>query len=260
MLTELKLTNFRIFDDQVTVRFRPITVLIGRNSSGKSSIIKFLLMLQQSLDPGNPQFLSPEGERVRLGIFSELKNTPSRKRNLSFELATKMPNIRPGPAMSDRITSFKGVARTTLRCKTGATVSYSKRGNIGRASSSLVNETSDRALIRVISSILEDSTFLDRPSQSAAEKAAARLEKSMGEQVERLKEDFIKEAKDFVVNTELLAILRYQINSIRHLSAVRDEAQRVHHCISSTDRLCGSKWTICPAPSPADDRRRRRAI
>ena len=35
MLTELKLSNFRIFDDEVTVRFRPITVLIGRNSSGK---------------------------------------------------------------------------------------------------------------------------------------------------------------------------------------------------------------------------------
>ena len=48
MLTELKLSNFRIFNDEVTVRFRPITVLIGRNSSGKSSIIKFLLMLQQS--------------------------------------------------------------------------------------------------------------------------------------------------------------------------------------------------------------------
>ena len=50
MLTELKLSNFRIFDDEVTVRFRPITVLIGRNSSGKSSIIKFLLMLQQSAE------------------------------------------------------------------------------------------------------------------------------------------------------------------------------------------------------------------
>ena len=35
VLTELKLSNFRIFDDEVTVRFRPITILIGRNSFGK---------------------------------------------------------------------------------------------------------------------------------------------------------------------------------------------------------------------------------
>ena len=61
MLTELRISNFRIFDDEVSVRFRPITVLIGRNSSGKSSIIKFLLMLQQSMDPGRSQF-SPQRE------------------------------------------------------------------------------------------------------------------------------------------------------------------------------------------------------
>ena len=85
MLTELRLTNFRIFDDEITVRFRPITVLIGRNSSGKSSIIKFLLMLQQSLDLGRSQFLTAEGEKVDLGLFSDLKNTNSSKRNLKFE-------------------------------------------------------------------------------------------------------------------------------------------------------------------------------
>ena len=62
MLTELKLSNFRIFDDEVTVRFRPITILIGRNSSGKSSIIKFLLMLQQSAEYGRYQFLTPRGD------------------------------------------------------------------------------------------------------------------------------------------------------------------------------------------------------
>ena len=64
MLTELKLTNFRIFNDEVTVRFRPITILIGRNSSGKSTVIKFLLMLQQSVTPGSSQFLTPEGDSV----------------------------------------------------------------------------------------------------------------------------------------------------------------------------------------------------
>ena len=77
MLTELKLSNFRIFDDEVTVRFRPITVLIGRNSSGKSSIIKFLLMLQQSAEYGRSQFLTPEGSRVSLGAFRALEEFPN---------------------------------------------------------------------------------------------------------------------------------------------------------------------------------------
>ena len=35
MLTGLNLTNFRIFDDEVTVRFRPITILIGKKQRRK---------------------------------------------------------------------------------------------------------------------------------------------------------------------------------------------------------------------------------
>ncbi len=227
MLTELKLANFRIFDDEVSVRFRPITVLIGRNSSGKSSIIKFLLMLQQSLDPGNPQFLSPEGDRVRLGVFSELKNALTRKRNLAFQLATKMPNIRPGPAISERLASLKDVGPEILLYKTGATVSYITSGNIGRSNSSLVKDSSGKSLVRVVARILEDSIFLDRPSQSGVEKAVARLSQSMGEEGEMSLDDLLNEQNLWLAKYELLGMLRYQINSIRHLSAVRDESQRV---------------------------------
>ena len=86
MIKELKLSNFRLFDDEVTVRFRPITVLIGRNNAGKSSVINFLLMLQQSLDASAAEFLNPEGERVKLGSFESLKNSVSEKKFLQFEL------------------------------------------------------------------------------------------------------------------------------------------------------------------------------
>ena len=68
MLKELRISNFRLFDDEVTLRFRPITVLIGRNNSGKSSIIKFLLMLQQSLGGGSLGVLA-------IPIYYNLKET-----------------------------------------------------------------------------------------------------------------------------------------------------------------------------------------
>ena len=58
MLSELKISNFRLFDTWVHIRFRPITILIGRNSSGKSTAIKFLLMLQQSVMAIDSQFPS----------------------------------------------------------------------------------------------------------------------------------------------------------------------------------------------------------
>ena len=227
MLTELRLTNFRIFDDRVTVRFRPITVLIGRNSSGKSSIVKFLLMLQQSLDPGNPQFLTPEGERVRLGIFSELKNKLTRRRSLAFQLAIQMPYVRPGPAISERLTSFKDVGPQTLLYKTGATVSYITRGNIGRSASSLVSEVSGKTLMVSRATILEDSTFLEPPSTSRVEEAGKRFSESSAEEDNKSFHAYVREQKLLLARYELLSRLRYQINSLRHLSAVRDESQRV---------------------------------
>ena len=86
MIKQLKLSNFRLFDDEITVRFSPITVLIGRNNAGKSSVIKFLLMLQQSRNDSAAEFLTPEGERVKLGSFKSLKNSASEKESLHFEM------------------------------------------------------------------------------------------------------------------------------------------------------------------------------
>ena len=85
MITELKLSNFRLFGDEVIVRFRPITILIGRNNSGKSSIIKFLMMLKQSTT-GTRSFLTTSGREIDLGVFYELKNKNRRLKNLAFSL------------------------------------------------------------------------------------------------------------------------------------------------------------------------------
>lgn len=86
MLTDLRIENFRVFNDEVHLRLRPITVLIGRNSAGKSSILKFLLMLQQSLNMNEVGFLAPEGERVHLGAFGDLRNSVGKKPKLRFRL------------------------------------------------------------------------------------------------------------------------------------------------------------------------------
>lgn len=45
----LRLKNYRCFDDTGDVRIKPITVLIGANSSGKSSFLKFFPLMKQSV-------------------------------------------------------------------------------------------------------------------------------------------------------------------------------------------------------------------
>lgn len=56
MLTNISLANFRGLEEEIFVRIRPITVLIGRNSAGKSSLIKFLQMLRQTLESQRHEF------------------------------------------------------------------------------------------------------------------------------------------------------------------------------------------------------------
>lgn len=57
MLTRLRLKNFKAWEDTGDVELAPLTILFGANSSGKSSLHQFLLMLQQTME-------SPDRRRV----------------------------------------------------------------------------------------------------------------------------------------------------------------------------------------------------
>jgi predicted ATPase len=68
----ITLTNFRSFKNQ-TFDFDKFNILIGENSSGKSSLFKFLLALKQSLQaPANREInMLFSGEYVDLGSYKE---------------------------------------------------------------------------------------------------------------------------------------------------------------------------------------------
>src|SRR5882724_9979062 len=55
-LTAITLRGFKSFQDETRIEIRPLTLLAGANSSGKSSAIQPLLLLKQTLeaeyDPG----------------------------------------------------------------------------------------------------------------------------------------------------------------------------------------------------------------
>ncbi len=78
MITSITLQNFRAFQAEVNVRIRPVTVLIGNNSAGKSSVIKFLLMLKQTLESQAESFFVTEGRDVQLGTWRDLRHTRTR--------------------------------------------------------------------------------------------------------------------------------------------------------------------------------------
>ena len=229
MLTELRLSNFRIFDDEVTVRFRPITVLIGRNSSGKSSIIKFILMLQQSMDPGSFQFLTAEGDKVNLGAFASLKNSLTRKRSLTFELVAKNPASQLSYPLSEYLESSNEIDPNNLAYKVSAVASYSRRASMGRATYSLVDDSSRKTLIKAENRMLDDSPFwhylfqLDGFDYNSQPEIEGEESSERFERTKRRHELFTRRLAEY----EIINMLSYQVASIRHLSPVREESQRV---------------------------------
>ncbi len=79
-IKSISFKNYKAFSEQQTMQLKPITVLIGKNSSGKSSIAKLFTLLENSLmgDIDEPLLLKNNG--VELGVeFDNLffENNPA---------------------------------------------------------------------------------------------------------------------------------------------------------------------------------------
>lgn len=73
MLKSISLENYKCFKDETTIDIAPLTVLCGVNSSGKSSILKSLLMLKQSYENEyTTQAISFNGKWVDNGFFNDV--------------------------------------------------------------------------------------------------------------------------------------------------------------------------------------------
>lgn len=111
MITEITLANFRAYSDAITVRMRPITVLIGQNSAGKSTLIKFLQMLRQTLESAEDSFFVTEGSHVQLGAFRDLKNRNTTKRSVDFSIRINTDDIPSLSVLSALMQFGKGTSQ-----------------------------------------------------------------------------------------------------------------------------------------------------
>lgn len=159
MLTRLKVSNFRIFDDEVTVDFRPITVLIGKNNAGKSSIIKFLLMLRQSCGARGGPFFAARGDFVNLGNFYNLKNTRSKKRGLKFSLCMQ-GGISPGDPIGSYLRD-KGINPEETEYQVAANVLYNKQGVFQGKEMELGLFADSEKVLESFETISDNGKFLD---------------------------------------------------------------------------------------------------
>src|SRR5712692_6258298 len=89
MLKSWTIENFKPIIKSSELKFSPVTVLAGRNSSGKSSLLQSILMVAQTLGSKVVERpLLPTGLNVQLGTFEDILNAGSSLRTLivGFEL------------------------------------------------------------------------------------------------------------------------------------------------------------------------------
>jgi len=94
MLEAIELENFKAFGERTRIEFAPITLIVGENSAGKSSIVQALNLLKQTRESRRGALLLPRTENgiVDLGSYNELLFDHDLKRDLALRV-----DFTPGP-------------------------------------------------------------------------------------------------------------------------------------------------------------------
>ena len=96
MLKQLRIQNFKGWKDTGSIRMAPITLFFGANSSGKSSIGQFLMMLKQTAEsPDRKTVFYPGGKNtaVQLGSYQEMVFHRDPDNEISFEYQWSLQDI-----------------------------------------------------------------------------------------------------------------------------------------------------------------------
>lgn len=90
-ISGLAVWGFKSVDQRRRLEVRPLTILAGANSSGKSSIVQPLLLLKQTLEaPADPGALLLDGPNVRFTSSEQLLSKIGRERQPSFGVCIEL--------------------------------------------------------------------------------------------------------------------------------------------------------------------------
>lgn len=88
IIKSISLKNFKGFSEEIRIDLRPITLLFGANSSGKSSVLHALQYVREILDRSNANAdrTAQGGEAIDLGGFINLVHGRSVERQIEIEV------------------------------------------------------------------------------------------------------------------------------------------------------------------------------
>jgi hypothetical protein len=93
---QIRWENFRSFEDTGWLEIKPITIVIGANASGKTSLIGPLLMLAQTIESADASLaLKTQGDYFNAGSFENLIYSHETDRILTFSICFNLPEEKP---------------------------------------------------------------------------------------------------------------------------------------------------------------------
>lgn len=91
MIRGVGLQNFRSFVDKTIIEIKPITVFVGKNSSGKSSLLRTFPLFRQSVEENTTGPILWYGRYVDFGDFTDVLAKNSNEKEITFNFSLVIP-------------------------------------------------------------------------------------------------------------------------------------------------------------------------
>ncbi|MGR5960116.1 AAA family ATPase [Bacillus cereus] len=93
-MDKIRIKNLRSLQDTGKIEMKPITILVGKNSSGKSTFLRFFPLMKQTIATRtNEPILWYSSRYVDFGSFQESINFKNKNETIGFEFEFKIPNF-----------------------------------------------------------------------------------------------------------------------------------------------------------------------
>src|SRR5947209_17394844 len=141
MLKSWLIQNFKPILDSGELKLAPVTVLAGRNSSGKSSLIQSILMIAQTLSSRIlDRALLPNGPIIQLGTFEDILSEQTGLRTLlvGFELKTEKEELKAPVGARVRRVDGRAIAGLSTNIKSVKVTSKFRSASSNGASTSAI--------------------------------------------------------------------------------------------------------------------------
>ena len=124
-MKSFRLQNIKSFTDSGEIELRPITIFAGRNSSGKSALVRFPVVLKQTFQSNTEAPILLNGKSIDYGNFSEVVHNQTGNSffyEISFSvdklnIATDFYKFQPSPKISTVKLNFEITYKNVIQLK-----------------------------------------------------------------------------------------------------------------------------------------------